>query len=121
MRDLHLVCVTLTVTFFFIRGGWMILESPLASQHWPRFVAPVIDSALLLTGVLMMLSIDQYPGTDAWLTAKLSAVLVYIGFGTVGLKRGRTREVRIIFWVMALLVFAYILSVAITRQPLPWL
>ncbi|MDX8411041.1 MAG: SirB2 family protein [Mariprofundaceae bacterium] len=121
IKDIHLACAALTITLFIIRGVWMLRESSLAGQRWPRFVAPVIDTTLLLTGIAMMLRIEQYPGDDAWLTAKLSAVLVYVGFGIVGLNRGRTKGVRASCWVMALLVFGYVVSVASTRQPMPWL
>jgi len=44
-------------------------------------------------------------GTHAWLTAKLVALVVYIGLGTVALKRGRTRRTRIAAWLVAQAVF----------------
>jgi uncharacterized membrane protein SirB2 len=57
-------------------------------------------------------------GTRGWLWAKVIALLVYIGLGTIALKRGRTRGVRIAAFAGALATFAYIVSVAIAKSPL---
>ncbi len=60
----------------------------------------------------------QLPFAQGWLTAKLIGLVVYIMFGMMALKRGRTRKVRAVFFVAALAAFAYIVSVALTRSPL---
>jgi len=38
----------------------------------------VVDSLLLLAGIALALIIRQYPFRDAWLTAKLLALIAYI-------------------------------------------
>ncbi|HQC87224.1 MAG TPA: SirB2 family protein [Rhodoferax sp.] len=50
------------------------------------------------------------------------ALLVYIVLGAVALKRGKTRAVRSLALVGAILVFGYIVAVALTRLvvPLSW-
>ena len=45
------------------------------------------------------------------------ALLAYIVCGTMALKRGRSRAVRSAFFVAALAILAYIVSVAMTRSP----
>ena len=119
IKHIHILCAGLTITLFFIRGIWMIRESPVFRQRWTRILPPIVDTVLLVTGLTMMVRIEQYPIADEWLTAKLSAVLIYVCFGIVGLNRGRTRNVRIFFWCAALLVFVYVVSVARTRQLFP--
>lgn len=59
----------------------------------------------------------QYPFEQSWLTAKLFGLLTYIGCGTMALKRGKTRQVRIAFLGLAVLSYFYIVSVALTRSP----
>ena len=59
----------------------------------------------------------QYPFVEPWLTAKLLALLLYIGLGTIALKRGKTKGIRIAAYVGALATFGYIVAVALTRQP----
>ena len=58
----------------------------------------------------------QYPFVQAWLTAKVLALVVYIVLGTVALKRGKTRGVRAFALLAALATFAYIVAVALTRD-----
>jgi uncharacterized membrane protein SirB2 len=62
----------------------------------------------------------QSPGNHPWLMAKLCALVAYIVLGTIALKRGKTLAVRASAFVAALLVFAYIVAVAVTRQPWPF-
>jgi uncharacterized membrane protein SirB2 len=63
----------------------------------------------------------QYPFVDAWLTAKVLGLTVYIILGSLALRPGSTAKVRILAWLAALAVFGWILSVALTRQPLGFL
>jgi uncharacterized membrane protein SirB2 len=53
-----------------------------------------------------------------WLTAKVLGLLAYIVLGSIALKRGRTRGQRILAFAAALLAAAYVVSVALTRDPL---
>jgi uncharacterized membrane protein SirB2 len=63
-----------------------------------------------------MLSIS--PLQAPWLATKIGALLVYIGLGTVAIRPGRPMPVRIAAWCAALLVFGFIVSVALIRSPL---
>jgi uncharacterized membrane protein SirB2 len=60
----------------------------------------------------------QYPFVQSWLSAKVIALVIYILLGMVALKRGRSRKVRITAWLLAIVTFAYIVAVAMTRSPL---
>jgi uncharacterized membrane protein SirB2 len=46
-------------------------------------------------------------------------LLLYIVLGSIALKRGKTRASRLAAFAGALAVFSYIVSVALTKQPLP--
>lgn len=48
----------------------------------------------------------------------MTGLIAYILCGTIALKRGRTRASRVAFFVAALLIYAYIVSVALTHNPL---
>ena len=58
------------------------------------------------------------PATAPWLVAKIAGLLLYIGLGMLALRPGRPLALRIAAWVAALLCFGWIVSVAITKQPL---
>ncbi len=51
-----------------------------------------------------------------WVTAKVFGLIAYILLGTVALKRGRTKGIRLGAFVAALLVYAWIASVALTKN-----
>ncbi len=55
---------------------------------------------------------------NGWLATKLVLVVVYVVLATFALRRARTRNARIGLYVAALLVFAFVISIAIAHQPL---
>lgn len=118
LRNLHIACVALSAAGFMLRGWWMLCASPLLGRRWVRVVPHLIDSALLASAVALAVTSGQYPLAQDWLTAKVVALLAYILCGTMALKRGRTRAVRSVFFVAALAILGYIVSVAMARSPL---
>ncbi len=120
IKTIHIGSVVLSFTLFFVRGFWMVYHPALLQRAWVKVVPHVIDTVLLTSAILLAVMIAQYPGVHGWLTAKVIGLLVYIGLGTVALKRGPTRRIRVAAWICALLVFGYIVSVAITRDVLPF-
>ena len=119
LKAVHVMSVAFSYALFFTRGVWMINESAFLRQRWVRIAPHVIDTVLLASEVALAVLSRQYPFVNGWLTAKVIGLVVYIGLGTIALKRGRTRGVRIAAWLAAQAVFFYIVAVAITRQPLP--
>src|SRR3990172_6722053 len=120
LKMIHVTTAAVSYALFFVRGIWMINGSPRLGERWARIVPHVNDTLLLAAAIWMTILTHQYPGTHAWLTAKLAALLVYIGLGTVALKRGKTRRTRITAWLGSQTVFFFIVAVALTRNPLPW-
>jgi uncharacterized membrane protein SirB2 len=80
-------------------------------------VPHVVDSVLLAAAVVLVLMLREYPFGTGWLTAKTIGLVVYIGLGTVALRRGRSKRVRLRAWIAAQAVFVYIVSVALTKNP----
>ncbi len=118
LKQIHVTTAAVSSALFFVRGIWMINGSPRLGERWVRIVPHVNDTLLLAAAIWMTILIHQYPGSHAWLTAKVAGLLVYIGLGTVALKRGKTRRARIAAWLAAQVVFFYIVAVALTRNPL---
>ena len=119
LKHIHLTAVVLSFSLFFLRGLWMLADSPQLQKRWVKITPHVIDTILLASAIALAVLIHQYPFVDAWLTAKLIALVVYIGLGTIAIKRGRSKSVRVIAWIGALLTFGYIVAVALTHNPLP--
>jgi len=119
IKQIHLAAVAITFMLFVLRGAWMMLDSPWLQRRWVRIVPHVNDTVLLAAGIWLAFFLRQIPGASGWLTAKLVALIAYIVLGMVALRRGHTKGQRIAAWVAALVVFGYIIAVALTRNPVP--
>jgi len=117
LKTLHISCAALSYTLFFLRGIWMLRGSPVMRQRWVKIVPHLVDSVLLASAIALAIILEQYPFVDSWLTAKVLALLLYIGLGFVALKYGRNKAERLSAWLAAQAVFAYIVLVAINHNP----
>ena len=118
LKNLHVLCVVVSGSGFFLRGLWMLSDSSRLNQRWVRIVPHVVDTLLLGSAIALAVIGGQYPLAQDWLTAKLIGLLVYILCGMMALRRGKSKTTRGMFFIAALLAFTYIVSVAITRSPL---
>lgn len=112
---LHVSAVVISGTFFLVRGIWMLQGNHLLAAKPVKVLPHFIDTILLLSAVTLAFTLSAYPFVDAWLTAKLLALLLYIGLGVLTL-RGRTKAIRSAAFIAALLTFSYIVGVALTRS-----
>lgn len=116
IKHIHMTFAALSGTLFFVRGIWMLLESPLLQKRWISRSSYVIDTVLLGSAIIMMIWSSQYPFVQTWLTVKVLAVIAYIVAGAIALTRGKTKNTRILAFVTALLLLAYVVKLALTRQ-----
>lgn len=119
VKHVHVGCVALSYAGFFARGFLMIHGAPLLNTRWVRVAPHIVDTVLLASAIALVVMSRQYPFVESWLTAKVLALVLYIGLGTIALRRGRTLRVRIGTWIAAQIVFLYMVAVAVTRSALP--
>lgn len=119
LRTLHIATVHLTLILFLLRGFWMLVESPRLHARWARIVPHVNDTLLLFAAISMLVVAGMNPLEQPWLLAKIVGLLAYIGLGTLALKRGKTKAIRIKALIAALGMFGYIIAVAISKQVIP--
>jgi uncharacterized membrane protein SirB2 len=112
----HVAAVAVSFALFVLRGVWMIAGSPHLGRNWVRIVPHVNDTLLLAAGVWLAFELRLSPLATPWLAAKLVALPVYIALGTLALRPGRSKGVRVAAWVSALFVFGYIAGAAATRS-----
>jgi uncharacterized membrane protein SirB2 len=120
LKNLHVGAVVVSFGLFVLRGLWMMAAPERLMARWVRIVPHVVDTVLLASAIALAMLTFQYPLAQSWLTAKVLALIIYILLGMVALRRGRTRGQRTVAWLSALAVFAYIVAVALTRDPTPW-
>lgn len=116
-KSLHVGCAAVSIAGFAARGALMLRGSPLLDARWVRVAPHVVDTVLLASALWLAWAIGQVPFVHGWVTAKVIALLAYIVLGSVALRRGRTKVVRAAAFVAALGAAAYIVSVALTRDP----
>lgn len=116
LKTIHEATALMSIFGFMVRGQWMLRGSPRLQTKWVKIAPHINDTVLLVSAILLTMRVQQYPFIDNWLTAKLLALLLYIGLGMVALRLGKTRVVRISAFVMAIVTFAYIAGVALTRD-----
>ena len=121
LKTIHVSCAVLSITLFFFRGIWSFNGSTIMRQRWIKTVPHFVDTVLITSALGLAYTIEQYPFVDAWLTAKFFALVLHIMLGSVAIKYGRTRTIRISAWFGAIAVFAYIVMVAMTHDPLPFI
>ncbi|EGV52024.1 SirB2 family protein [Candidatus Endoriftia persephone] len=119
IKHIHLTTVTITGLLFLLRFIWMIQGRLQQRGRWVRTLPHINDSLLLASGLTMATILGQYPFSANWLTAKLLALLAYIVIGSIALKRGPSRTIRILAGPIAIACYLYIIAVGLTRQPLP--
>jgi len=118
LKTIHVACALLSISGFMIRGILMLRDSAMLQMRLIKIAPHIIDTLLLGSAIWLAVQYGLSPGDNPWLLAKIIALLVYIGLGTVALKRGKTKQIRIMAWLAALLVFAYIVVVAVTKSAL---
>ena len=117
IKWLHIGCVLASGSLFSLRGSLMLCGSRNANHVVLARLSYVIDTTLLAAAVLLTVITHQYPLVQAWLTMKLLLLIVYVFLGVFALRRGRTRRARGGYLLAALLVYGFIISVAVAHDP----
>jgi len=112
IRFVHIAAVILSGSLFMLRGVLMLAKSRWTNHPALRWLSYAIDTTLLTAALMLVTILHQYPFVQAWLTAKVLLLVVYIVLGTFALKRGRTRRVQVTCYFAAMFVFAFIVSIA---------
>lgn len=119
LKHSHVTAAVLSICFFMIRAWWSVTGSALLQKKFVRIAPHVIDTVLLACG-LGMAGMLGAAAAAPWLYTKIVLLVAYIIVGTYAIKRGRTPQTRAIAAVIAVLIFMYIVGVALYRSPVSW-
>lgn len=117
---LHVGAVALSGALFLVRGCSMLAGSDWHLRGLWRVVPHAVDSVLLAAAVGLLVVLHGQPLGQPWLYAKLIALPAYVIAGSIALKRGRSAGQRRTAFAAALLIFAYIVGVALSRSTTWW-
>ena len=118
LKLVHQAAAALSVTGFVARGIGALAGATWVRTRLVKTLPHVVDTVLLVSALTLAWTLRLTPTQNPWLLAKIIALLVYIGLGMLALKPGHALSVRTGAFVGALLCFAYIVSVAMTKSPL---
>ena len=117
LKTIHESAVMLSFAGFFARGAGMLSDAAWVKHRLAKTLPHLVDTVLIVSAVWLAAILRLTPSGAPWIAAKIVGLFVYIGIGMVALRFGRTRRVRASAWILAMLVFAWIVSVAITKDP----
>ncbi len=125
IKWVHVVAVLASGSLFALRGLLVVAGRQRVALRAPlRYLSYSIDVTLLAAAILLMPLVHQYPLIHTWLTVKLALLVIYIVLGSFALKRGGTRRLRAVCFVLALALFGFIMTIARAHDPLgllrPW-
>lgn len=118
IKSVHVAMIMASGLLFALRG-----LGALAGSRWPltwpvRTLSYAIDTTLL-TAALMLLSILPWGlFANGWLVMKIGLLVVYVVLGYMALRPGRSRQWRIALFVLALLTYGWMYTIARAHHPL---
>ena len=121
VKLVHQTAVTLSIAGFFVRGAASLAGARWVQRRPARTLPHLVDTVLLLSALALAWMLRLTPDKAPWLLAKIVGLVVYVGLGVVALRPGRPLAVRAGAWVAALAVVGWVVSVAITKNPLDFL
>lgn len=118
IKHLHVTAAVLSILFFVIRAYWSVTGSALLQARAVKILPHIVDTVLLVCGIILAMMIGP---EQPWILAKIIALVLYVVVGTVAIKRGKTPRSRAIAAVVAVVIFIYIIGVALQQNPMSWL
>lgn len=118
IKQFHIFVALLSGSIFALRGAFA-----LAGARWPqalpvKWLSYTVDTALLTAALMLLTILPWAMFGNGWLLVKVMLVVAYVALGVFALRRGRTRRTRALCYVLALLVFGAIYSIARAHHPL---
>jgi uncharacterized membrane protein SirB2 len=117
LKHSHLLVIAIAFIVFFVRGILMIRNSNTSSHKFFKIAPHILYLLLIGTGIGLAIQQNISPSAQPWLQAKLFALVLFILLGVFAFKHSKP-TIRTILWSLALVVFAYMASVAQSKNVL---
>jgi uncharacterized membrane protein SirB2 len=121
LKIIHQTAVTLSFAGFFARGAGMLRDAGWVKHRLAKTLPHIVDTVLIVSALWLAWILRLTPSNAPWIGAKIAGLFLYIAIGMVALRFARTKPLRATAWVLAMLTFAWIVSVALTKNPLGFL
>ncbi|MFZ9348730.1 MAG: SirB2 family protein [Arenimonas sp.] len=118
VKSVHVAAVLASGSLFALRGVLVLTGRAWAMSAPLRYLSYSIDTVLLTAALMLATMLPGAVFANGWLAVKLTLLVSYVLLGSFALKRGRSNRSRILFFIAAVIVYAFMYSVARTHQPL---
>jgi len=115
-KHLHMTLAVISVTLFTLRFVWTLVESNNLQSKWVKIAPHIIDTFLLVFGVVMAVQLKINPVEYLWLGEKILAVVAYIFTGYYTLKLARNRIMQVIGYLGAMGWVMLVVRLAMTKE-----
>ena len=115
---IHVTTALLSIAGFVFRGILRYRNSDWIDKKWLKITPHLIDTVLIISALTLLQQASLKPFGTSWLMAKIIALLLYISLGLIAFRFASSKAIRLLAWGAAILVFCYILAVAVTKNPL---
>ena len=122
IKLIHQSAVVLSGLGFAVRGIASMRGAQWTQSRLAKRLPHIVDTVLLLSAVtlaamLHLTTLFRSPAHAPWLMAKILSLLLYIALGMVALRPRFGWKIRATAWALALVVLAWIATVAVLKNP----
>ncbi|RMA78815.1 SirB2 family protein [Umboniibacter marinipuniceus] len=111
----HLLFAVISISLFVFRATLKFRGSQLLETKVLKISPHINDTLLLASGITLAVLAGFSPMAQPWLATKIILLIVYIGLGTVVIKKQLSGSARAAVFVAALVCFAAIGSSAVSK------
>lgn len=116
IKHTHMLLISVSVLLFLIRFGLHMFKPSMMDNKFFKIAPHIVDTFLLLSGLLLCVIIKQYPFVEPWLTEKIFAVFAYVLLAYMALKSDRNKLFKIFAFLGAIGWVVYAAKLAIFKQ-----
>jgi uncharacterized membrane protein SirB2 len=117
LRTLHVALVGMSLAGYGLRLGATVKQATWVHCRCWRVLPHLIDSALLASGVGLIVAGRWWAGDITWLVAKLLGVTMYIGLAGMALRRARRGQTVVPYALAASAGALWVLAIAFSKSP----
>jgi uncharacterized membrane protein SirB2 len=107
----HIVAVALALLIYVIRGLMMLSGSSSVNSRLMLALSTIFTILIFVGGVYMGFT-KHLPFVDGYMLTMIISFLLFVVFGVISLKRGLSKPVAILFWLIGLAAFIYTALIA---------
>ena len=118
VKHIHFSFIALSVLLYLFSFGAHLAEANISSHKIVKVTPHVVNTLLILSGIMLCVIVHQYPVSSPWLTEKMVALCFYIGLAVYSLKsqRGKLFKITLCFGALSWVVYAA--KIALLKQSL---